>query len=340
MAETCYETTFQSTAVFSKAVQWSSQDVAKVTLPLRSREAVQRNERGTCPLCERNMLKRVLNRHLRTMHYRIQNFQCLKCPETFIRQDSLTRHGREQHGDMTRLVRCSVCGAHLRRRALVDHNKSRKCRDAIMKQDKSYSIATAIQRDNNFPSIRSPTKNSIANPVIICAYLYAKSTLYASANWTMRASSSIKTAVARYSPRLGVTTEVLELQSLAMQSIIRKLRFSRLDQDPDLVTALYIFSYAYLLINGPESTKTYQRAFKTLLGQCCVRPSSTMSAIAKACYEISVSHVPIPQGSLDLGMMKIWSRAELLWEGESDSSELHGILRLRPGWIYILVLNQ
>lgn len=90
---------------------------------------------ASCPMCGRTMLKRTLQRHIRSMHPVVSGqlaalFRCNDCGQIFGRRDNLERHILTQHEKKDDLVECLTCSAQVRERSLDEHHKSRRCQMA------------------------------------------------------------------------------------------------------------------------------------------------------------------------------------------------------------------
>ena len=133
----------------------------------------------SCPLCARSMLKRVLPRHLRTVHRTQQpnhsnvDISCVECGEVFARTDILERHRAEQHVDKSSTVTCPGCRSQIRMRAFDSHVKSQKCQRAQLQADltlfasKHETLTASLKDPGRFDS------STAINPLLaVVHFLY------------------------------------------------------------------------------------------------------------------------------------------------------------------------
>ena len=277
-----------------------------------ARQASRPQKRIKCPICDRSMLKRVLDRHLRTVHQQGSDYECSLCGEKFIRPDSVSRHEREQHGDKTGLVECIMCGANVRERYLNDHFRSRKCSDSQAQKDRLDWNATPLLRDNTLGSISNQTGDSVGDLDSLCAYLFVRCTPFG------RFDCAFENASFRvfYYPEGKVTVDILELQRLAIRSITRRLENTSWRQH--LREALELFTLANIMINGPSSGEGHWRALKKLLGQGVLDPSRARLLLTRAWYDAKARR-ETPRYSIPHEILpKPWKEAIREWEEFPD----------------------
>lgn len=175
-----------------------------------------------CHLCDQPMLKRVLQRHLRTVHFRPQGNQtppkygCLQCRKTFARSDILNRHQAEQHGDGSSLVECIACGANIHKRALEDHYKTRRCQYIQHLKDRSQ-----MQRITQIDLV------SLVDPLLAAAVSNIKQCRYLG-SLTSKSSDSRHHFV-----------EFLHFRGIALRAVFRAFKAPTGSERPQLCLALY-----------------------------------------------------------------------------------------------------
>lgn len=171
------------------------------------------------------MLKRVFQRHLRTVHPKlageqgVSTHQCPQCERSFARSDILDRHQAEQHDGKSTLVECISCGSFIRQRALKDHCETRKCQQMQLNKD-----ITQIRGLTNFnlpPSV---------SPLLAAGV------------------SSIKQFRCLEQPKLAHLSsqdsnddfaDFLHFRGIALRAVLRALKAPTRSESPGLCLALY-----------------------------------------------------------------------------------------------------
>ena len=153
----------------------------------KTTERLHRNKQRTnCPICRLDLLKKTLPRHMRSRHLGAPTqLRCLLCDETFSRPDTLERHEREQHGGERNMVDCDICGERVCSRALNEHKKSQKCKNARLSALQSKSE----HNDLGFHVLRVVPSglDSLSDPLVVAAWLHRYTLL---ARWTAESKSA------------------------------------------------------------------------------------------------------------------------------------------------------
>jgi uncharacterized CHY-type Zn-finger protein len=143
-------------------------------------------QRTNCPICNLDLLRKTLLRHMRSLHHGgTPRVRCLPCQKLFSRIDTLERHGREQHGGESNVVKCDICGDCVSTRALREHAKSQKCKNARVSANRSKSN----HYDSGLHMIRVIPSGlgSISDPLVVAAWLHRYTLL---ARWTAESKSA------------------------------------------------------------------------------------------------------------------------------------------------------
>lgn len=170
---------------------------------------------STCSICHRTMLKRTLQRHIRSMHSLAFGqlpdlVRCDECDETFGRRDNLERHVLTQHEQKDDLVECLTCGTPVRERSLREHYKSRKCQSALQCTASEQRMEMIRAWQTNACSLDDLLRfapESVLNPFTVASDLCIRFKRYV---WFYKANS-------RY------PIEYLGLRGLALRTVSRNL---------------------------------------------------------------------------------------------------------------------
>ena len=198
----------------------------------------------TCPHCGRQMLKRTLARHVRSVHnHQGSNsnqllaaiMSCFECGKLFARKDNLARHMSEKHGDETGTIECLICGSYVRERAFNGHQNSMKCKRAQRELASCSGFGKLIAE--SMASIKRPGRfnaSTVANPLVIAIHLSSEFVDY-------RELSEIP---------LGRRTEFHALQGMALRTTRRAVNSRAKHDCKNAAFALFIMCFP--LRNDPR----------------------------------------------------------------------------------------
>lgn len=227
------------------------------------RKTLEYKQKAKCPRCGLEILRRVLQRHIRLKHDPQQQLkQCTSCGRKFRRQDNLERHEREQHGEDQGLVACVDCGRRVRERSLTDHFKSRKCVRARAAAKASVKASTLVyDADSYLPELSGRFGlQCVHNPLAACAYFCATA-WFTRLNVWKELGYSLKPSYAIPTSRLpgDTLTELWNLRGLAirltrngLEQNARGSRINRQEHDRNMLQ-LIVSRAAETFVSGSGS---------------------------------------------------------------------------------------
>ena len=210
-------------------------------------------QKTTCQVCGLVILKKTLPRHVRVKHHQQrQLLPCSYCDRTFSRMDIVERHEREQHGEDIGTVECVYCGQDIRQRAIKDHFRSRKCREA-------RASPKELERDS--PSCRAQSGTSVfqglgveaaMDSILVCSYFLVNAAL-------LRIALNAKLEISQddalplnttHVPR-QIHVELWELRGLAIR--LTRKRLANIYAHDSAIAEVFSLALADLDIFGEQS---------------------------------------------------------------------------------------
>lgn len=203
------------------------------------RDPATKRQQTICPLCSKPMLKRVLLRHLRTVH-RTQGvetqsapYKCPECHDRFFRKDILERHQAEQHGEKSGTVQCPSCNSQVRMRALNGHFKTRMCQEAQLKSDLALLQA---RKQSWIASLDDPGRfdgTTVIDPLFVALLLFIKDHEY-----------RLRFKFDELLP-CHARAEFLDLQGVALRTVFRALEDPTESESGSLALTLYFLNLSH-----------------------------------------------------------------------------------------------
>lgn len=201
------------------------------------------------PNCGRTIVKRVYDRHLRSVHGEGPVYECGDCDLVFYRKDSFNRHRNAQHSDTDNRIQCLRCGACIAKRRFKEHCKSLRCRNTDNRKEENstgnaygqfYAMFDEIvqETENDCWMLQSLGFESVCDPLLISFhFLFIAMQNQWSKNTTKRSSRSCNESI--------FCLKMLELRGLSMRTILRCS--SQEGCKEELEGAIEIFELAELL---------------------------------------------------------------------------------------------